>query len=323
LICTDAASLSAALTEGAGGWAFNPLRRWPLLRLDNGHVVVLRLGWLIERVLSDITYFDIRAHLKRHDQQHGTRRDAAFRRCVQVKLEADTGAALRRTFDRRGGRVWHEADLYAAWQPFFHRSRPPKICDYVVRVGHHWLLVDATDRAIPEDVVAGISGTSGLDVELERVLTGRKAEQLDSTIALLRAHMDALTEESVDSDAVFIPIVATPTGGLPWIVVVSAEAQSQLKSRGLLQGDDVLPAALVSPKDLSLLEKQAESHGVSAIVTLATWRSGEMASWAFDAYLHQTGRRLKATTRERRAATLIMQNVVRLSKSTLRGSATN
>lgn len=318
LICTDAATLSAALAGPSSGWAFNALRRWPLLRLDDGQVLILRLGWLIERVLSDVTYFDIRKHLKAHDRAHATRRDDAFRRCVQAKLEADTGAALCRSFARRGGRVWHEKDLHTAWQRHFPRSRHPKICDYVVQVGHNWLLVDATDRAIPVNVVTGFAGANGLDVELERVLTGRKAEQLESTIGLLRTHMDDLTGQAADPDAVFIPVVATPTGGLPWMIVVGVEAHAQLESRGLLQGDDTLPAALMSPKDFILLEKQSESRGVRAIETLADWRRGDLSNWPFDGYLHLTGQRLNATTRERRAAKRMMQNAAALSKRNIR-----
>lgn len=317
LISTDAATLSGALSRGASGWEFNPLRRWPLLRLDDGNVLVLRLGWLLERVLSDVTYFDIRKHLKDRDKADGTHRDAAFNRCVQAKLEADTGAALRRTFLRRGGQVWHESELHAAWQGHSARSRRPKICDYVVRVGHYWLLVDATDRAIPVDVVAGLAGTTGIDAELNHVLTGRKAEQLDSTIALLRAHMTDLTGQPPDPEAVFIPIVATPTGGLPWMHIVSVETGTQLAARGLLQDLDVLPAALMSPKDLSLLEKQSESRGVGAIKDLVDWRQGVWAHWPFDGYLHLTGHRLNATKREQRAAERIMRTTVCLSKENL------
>lgn len=67
LICADAAGLAAEFDHAASGWEFNPLRRRPLLRLEDGRILILRLGWLIERVLSDVTYFDIREHLKRRD----------------------------------------------------------------------------------------------------------------------------------------------------------------------------------------------------------------------------------------------------------------
>jgi hypothetical protein len=315
LICADAASLAADFGHGSSGWEFNPLRRRPLLRLEDGRILVLRLAWLMERVLSDVTYFDIRQHLKQLDAADGTRRDDAFRRCVQAKLEADTGAALTRMFDRKGGRVWHEHDLQAAWGPSFRKGLQPKVCDFVVQVGHYWLLVDATDRAMPTDVVAGLSGATGLDVELERVLTGRKAKQLQSTVELLREHMHDLTGAPTDPEAVFIPIVATPSGGLPWMHVVGVEAAKQLVVSGLLQDDDVLPPALMDPKDLSLLENQSESQGVRAIETVAAWRRGPWTYWGFDAHLHQSGKRLSATRRERQASARILNNAVRTSKA--------
>lgn len=315
LICADAAALAADFGQASKGWEFNWLRRRPLLRLEDGRLLILRLGWLIERVLSDVTYFDIRHCLRRFDAAHGTSRDDAFRRCVQAKFEADTGEALRRTFDRRGGRVWHEHDLQATWGPHFPKGRPPKVCDFVVQVGHNWLLVDATDRAMPTDVVAGLSGATGLDVELERVLTGRKARQLQSTVELLRAHMDDLTGTAIDPEAVFIPIVATPSGGLPWMHVVGIEAANQLSASGLLQDDDVLPPALMDPKDFSLLEKQSESQGIKAIETVASWRRGSWTHWGFDAHLNQSGIRLSATRRERQASARILQNAARVTKA--------
>lgn len=316
LICADITALADSLGQRTSGWEFNPLRRTPLLRLGDGRILILRLGWLMERVLSDVTYFDIREHLKEIDLAKGSHRDRAFRRCVQAKLEADTGAALRRIFAHRGGHIWHEVELQGAWDKYYPKSRP-QMCDYVVRVGHYWLLIDATDRAIPTDVVAGVSGVSGLDLELDRVLTGRKAKQLDSTVNLLRRHMDDLTGKPTDPDAVFIPIVATPQAGLPWMHIVGVEATAKLSKRGLLQAPDILPAALMNPKDFSLLERQAESRGVSAIESLVEWRCGQWANWGFDAHLHQTGLRLDATVRERRAAARILQHVARLSESNI------
>jgi hypothetical protein len=62
------------------------------------------------------------------------------------------------------------------------------------------------------------------------------------------------------------------------MVVVGAKARGQLESRGLLLGDDTMPAALMNPKDLSLLEKRSESEGVRAIDTLADWRSGDLSN---------------------------------------------
>lgn len=129
--------------------------------------------------------------------------------------------------------------------------------------------------------------------------------------------MDDLTGTAIDPEAVFIPIVATPSGGLPWMHVVGVETANQLRTGGLLQDHDVLPPALMDPKDLSLLEKQSESQGVRVIETLAAWRRGPWTYWGFDAHLHHSGVRLSATRRERRASTRILLNTIRLSKANI------
>ena len=320
LICTDIPSLQRALSSPAG-WAFDPVRRWPLLRLDNGEILVLRLGWLMERSMSDVALLDIHRYLQAADASNGSQRAPAFGRCVQAKLEADVGDSLRRAFDRRGGDVWHETDLTRAFSPFLPRSQPPKLCDFAVRVGSTWLLVDATDRPLPAHVTDGSTGPGGLHTELRQALTGHKALQLESTIQLLRRHMDALTGERVDPGAVFIPIVATARGGLLWGWTVAPEAASQLADRGLLQGDDVMHAALMSPKDLSLLEREAQYRGVRAIDTVQDWRAGQHSQWGFDQYLHLIGRRLAATKSERRDADLLVRKAIQRARTQSQAAA--
>jgi hypothetical protein len=301
-------------------WSFQPLRRRPLLRLDNGEILVIRLGWLIERSMGTLALDDIEEHLGKEDVARGTRRLAAFKRCVQAKLEEDVGRSMRRAFSKRGATVWHESDLARALAPFQQTSQPSKLCDYVIRVGSTWLLVDATDRRIPAHVADGSTGLGGLHTELRQALTGHKARQLESTIRLLRDHMDVLTGQPIDHAAEFIPIVTNAQGGLLWGWTVSSEAASQLAEHGLLQDPDVLPAALMSPKDLSLLERQAQHDGVRAIEIVRDWRAGELGQWAFDQYLHLTGHRLAATKAERRDANLLIRKVIQRAKATLRAS---
>lgn len=308
LISTDAASLGRALDgeSALSRWSFDPMRRWPLLRLDDGCYLILRLGWLIERGLSDITYFDIRESLRRFDVEHTSSRVKHFDRCIQARLEYDVGEALRRTFDRRGGQVWDEKALNTTLAASFSSAHKPKMCDYVVRVGHIWLVVDATRRALRRDVVLGVAGTGGIEEELNRVLFDRKIEQLESTIDLLRTQMHLLTGEGVDVEAIFVPIVVTADQGLGWGPFIALEVEKRTSRDGLLQGEDLAPVALMSLKDISLLEHEGESQGVRAIDALLEWRRGPNAAWAFDQHLSLSGRRLAATRLERKAAARMM-----------------
>ena len=145
-------------------YAFHALRRWPIVRLDNGEWLVLRLGFMIDRALGDATYWDVRNHLKAEDQTKKTKREESFRACLGLELEAGVGATLGRMFPGalKLRRLYDEKAMQHAWAK---KGQMPSVCDFAVDCGDTWVLFDVTDRRIMEKSINGTATAADLDNE--------------------------------------------------------------------------------------------------------------------------------------------------------------
>lgn len=264
-------------------WAFNTLRRFPLLRLSSGEVLILRLAFMVERALSETTYFDVKAYLEKYDATHGTRRRDAFKACTNGVLEAEVGISLRRIFKGRG-KVFDERQMQRA---FFNKKSPPKICDYAVHTKLGWIIVEVTNRSMTEKVVAAQGGAQELDIELNSVLIGRKLQQLASTIELLRSDSKSLTGRPSRRGDVYLPFVLTPPAGLPWNSAVHMRAHEKIDELEKRSSDDFASFALLRLRDLRILESAAE-QGVDIVRVLKSWRL-DAPSMPFSVFLAGRG----------------------------------
>lgn len=243
----------------AARFDFALFRRFPLIRMMNGDVLVLRSDYLVQRALSEVAFFDVREYLKQMDTQNGTSRDEAFRHGISKLLERETGDTLRRIFPRSS--VLDETKI----QQINRERRRRKACDYAVRVGKTWLLIEVTDRAMAQPVVNASAPATALDVELDRVLIERKAKQLASTI-------DTLRSTTGNEDCEYIPLVLTASGGMPWNVTLHHRVQELLEGTTTLRQEYCLPVALLTLKDLRMLERAAED-GHDVVTLIRQWRS--------------------------------------------------
>ncbi|MDO2934157.1 hypothetical protein Q2T94_07590 [Paeniglutamicibacter sulfureus] len=249
-------------------YAFNELRRFPLVKLTSGELLVLRTNYLLQRALSDVTFFDVSAHLKKFDEQCGTKRDAAFRSATNQLLEYEVGVILRRIFAKTSGRVFAESELQLRFQKS--RKKTPSVCDFAVKSGNDLLLVEVTDRAIPDPVVNGRVDAALLDKELGIVLTDRKAGQLDSTINLWKEEAGRSLRNKVHRTN-FIPLVLTSSRGLPWNQFAQSHIEERTAEYSALSGDSCSSLALITLRDLLILENAfEEGHDVFDILKM--WR---------------------------------------------------
>jgi hypothetical protein len=252
-------------------WAFNTLRRFPIVRLSTGGFLVLKLSFAIERALSSTTYHDVSNYLKMVDRRHGSDRAIAFRTGTTKIFEFETGVTLKRMFVNRllANRVFDELHMRSAWGS---RNRTPSTCDFVVDCGDTWLMVEATERRLPERAVNGSLDAEGLDKELDCVLTERKARQFASTARYLHQDMAKLCGRTSLPGTKLVPVVVVPTEGLGWNEVVYERTVERLAQLGTLQGARVLPVCLMTFRDLRILEALGET-GVGAGAFLAYWRT--------------------------------------------------
>jgi hypothetical protein len=248
-------------------FGFDAFRRFPLVRLDSGEFIMLSPNFVMQRALSETTFWDVRQYLKKVDRK----RERAFHQCTTDILEHETGAALRRIFSKQKLRVLDEQHLQ---RRFVSRRKMPRICDYAIRSGKTWLLIEVTDRAMLRPVVFANASASELDEDLDKVLTARKAEQLVSTISLLQAEADLRPNQSAEQYT-FIPLVLTGETGLPWNVPVQRRTKERLASLGHPEGF-CTSVALITLKELIMLENVA-ALGYDLVEVLRSWRQDNPA----------------------------------------------
>lgn len=282
-------------------WDFNQLRRRPLVRLPNGSVQVIRLGFVLARAFGQIPEFDVREHLRHLDgASSGTTmarggREEAFRSALDLKFEHTVGALLHCVFPAGGRlrRLYTEREMGKAWRV---RGQTPSVCDWAVDCGRVWLLFDATNRRLLQDVVGGLATRDTLDVELKKVLAEKKADQIASTIRLLTNKMPQLTSRNVLPGVRFVPLIVIPEDGLPWSSAVHRRVQEILSESGRLHSTRVEPLGAITLDDLGLIERAADD-GRDVAGLLVRWRR-EAPDMPLSNFLYLKGNLLRRPERE-------------------------
>ncbi|MDT0196785.1 hypothetical protein Q9R30_15630 [Arthrobacter sp. AB6] len=284
-----------AAAPGSSRFQFDAFRRYPLIRLESGELLMLSPNFVMQRALSETTFWDVRQYLRNVDRK----REEAFHQCTRDILEYEAGAALRRIFFKRKLQVFDEERLRKRLAEG--RKDLPRICDYAVRSGHTWLLIEVTERAMPRPVVFANASSLALDDELDKVLTARKAQQLSSTISLLEEEARLHGEGHYTC----VPLVLTGETGLPWTIPVQRRAQERLLSLGHSE-EFSAAVAMITLKDLIMLENAADlGHDILEI--LVSWRR-DSPSFPLDQHLQQRGVPLNSPGWERNRVSKVVRS---------------
>lgn len=253
LFTADPATLRAGLrseVEPGLAWAFSTLERYPVVRFDDGSLLVLDPHLLLWRVFGGLLLYDMVNPLR----ERGDRKRArAAEQCVQHLAEvyalealysvAGSGSASPRVFD--------DAALQAAF------ARPGRrIADAAVDYGDAWVVVEITTSKLKRQSVAASAESLGEDLDK---LVG-EAEQIDSTIAALRDEEAALTGVSSGLLRRFYPLLVVAEG-FPVNPNTIEHLRQRVQARGLLAGPDVAPLEIVDTVELAMLEALAEQGG--------------------------------------------------------------
>ncbi|WP_157372295.1 hypothetical protein [Arthrobacter sp. Soil736] len=278
-------------------FGFDTFRRFPLVRLESGELLMLSPNFVMQRALSETTFWDVRQYLRKVD----AKREVAFHQCTKDILEYEAGAALRRIFFKKKLQVLDEGQLQKRLAAG--RKSMPRMCDFAIRSGRTWLLVEVTDRAMPRPVVLASASATALDDELDKVLTARKAEQLISTIRLLEEETRLRRSQS-DGRFTYIPLVLTGETGLPWTLPVQHRTRERLASLGHPE-EFCSAVALITLKELIMLENAA-ALGHDTIDILRSWRL-DNPSLPLDQHIHLQAIPLNSPVWERNRVSAVVR----------------
>ena len=259
LLTADLTTLRGLLRQEAGeeesspAWTFSTLERYPVVRFDDGALLVLDRNLLVRRIFGGLTLYDITAPLENGD--HGARRRAnRVRGCVRHLAEVYALELLEAatTSTSTAPRVFGDAELQAAL------ARPGRrLADAAVDYGDAWVVAEVTTSKLKRASVA--ASPVALSEDLNKLVD--EAEQIHSTITALRTEEPALTGAPAPARR-FYPLLVVAEG-FPVNPVSTELLRQRVHQRGLLTGTDVAPLEVVDTVELGMLQALAEQGGPS------------------------------------------------------------
>lgn len=262
-------------------WTFNPLRRYPLVRLDDDTVLVHSPRLLLERAFDGVALYwevvdGLRTQSDRGTEDRFSRvhTDAAESYAVEVAraIAPPLGAAHR---------VFTEKEMQNSWRR--RGANLPSVCDFVIDYGDAWLCVEVTTSRLTEAAVAG-HDLAALDSALDKIITDRKAGQLASTIRLLKRRESDLTKRPAQHVRRYIPVLLTMYD-FPVNNATMTEARGRLKAMDLLQ-PPIAPLVILSMTGFEMVEALAVPGGHAAADLIREWADSTWANGPIDSYLH-------------------------------------
>jgi hypothetical protein len=251
------------------------LTQYPILRINDDTVILLRYQWVLDRFFGTHLYWSAYARLPGYKIPAPRPKSTAeaFSLGMNHVFERRVGDTLTNIVTRSGRaeRLITEDELQSTWTE--RSSSPVSACDWVIKAGNVCLVIDATNHSLDYFLSQGLGTVESYAADMDRVFAGPggKFEQLAKTIRMLvdRGHSDF----GLDPKTVFMPLIVLPSGGVPNLA--STDLDLQLRSKITLGQFDgrLLAPAVIPLTELHLLEGMAGRMGFPDVVdTLISWR---------------------------------------------------
>ncbi len=228
-------------------WAFEALRRFPVLRLDGDRILILSPGLVIERTFGWLPFFDMTEpdRPSKAIKAIAERAKGPFRSiCEREVIET---LAVNVAAGRKRGRLFDGTALRAAFPT-------GQIADAAIAYRDEWIVVEVSSGQLKRDTVVG-GFKESLDRDLERLID-EKVEQIEATIAHIRADPTRLTGDTGRRRR-FVPVLVIAEG-VPINPLVHTTIQERLDAAGRLAGADVEPLQILDTEDLYVAETVVE-----------------------------------------------------------------
>lgn len=274
LICTTIDELRTVILstppEFQTEWSFDALRRFPLLRLENGDILVLSKGLLIDRIFGWLPIFDLREGLR----AAGRKKDADraytwFRHLCEVD-------ALEGIRNLAGSRLYDEDAIQGA----FGTAVPN--ADAAIEYPDAWIVVEIGTHQLSRATAVATS-PDGLEADLKHGID-EKAAQLDSTIRELIADETRLTAQPSLPRRRFVPVLVL-TEGFPVNPMTTTAIRERLVAAGLFSDPRIGPLHVLDQEELDMAEAVAEEAGPSLLQLLEEHEHSNLAGSAFKDWL--------------------------------------
>lgn len=251
-------------------WSFDTLRQFPLLRLENGDLLVLSKALLIERIYGWLPMFDLIDGLRTAGRKKDAdRADKWFRRLCE--LDALEGIA-----NLAGSRLFGENAIQAAF------GTSKSNADAAIEYPDAWVVLEIGTRQLTRATVVATT-PEGLEADLKRGID-EKAVQLDATIRALIADEPQLTGQPRRPRRRYGAVLVL-TEGFPVNPMTMEAIRVRLAAAGLLTDPRIGSLHILDQEELDMAEAIGEDGGPSLLQLLEEHEGSNLAKSAFKDWL--------------------------------------
>jgi hypothetical protein len=252
-------------------WSFDILRQYPLLRLDNGDILVLSKGLLIERAYGWLPIFDLTTGLKVARRKKDADRAENWLRHL---CEVDALAGLANLAGR--SRFYGEDAIQRAFGTVVQNA------DAAIEYADAWVVLEiGTHQLTRATLVAG--SPDALESDLKFGID-QKAVQLDATIGELISDESRLTGQPPLGRRRYVPVLVL-TEGFPVNPMTTTAIRERLRAAGLFAEPRIGPLHIVDQEELDMAEAIAEDGGPSLLQLLEDHERSSLADSGFKNWL--------------------------------------
>jgi hypothetical protein len=260
-------------------WSYTTFRRFPMLRADNGDLILLSPVFLQERLTGGAAYWILHDHFLKQDQAavdrfrsfHGRVVDHYTRESIQQIVPELPGGARR---------VWYEEDMQQAWSP---KRAKVSVCDIAIDYSWAWVCLEVVSGRLTQKSLSG--GTAAdFDQDVAK-LVEKKVKQLDATIRHLDRDEEKLTGRPRTPGRRIYPVVLV-AHGFPVNPITISELHERVARAGLLRGAHVGRLEIIDLDELEQVEALHGSGGPSLASLLADKQTANLYRTALNQYLY-------------------------------------
>lgn len=281
--------------EFGHNWSFSTFERFPALRLDTGHLLLISPDLIMRRMFGWLPLFDIKHAIDEQVSRGELASNAAkaAKSVVETELRENTETYTLEVLGAMAPRsgpvkcLWDGQELRAA----FGNRKGLKLADAAIEVPNGWLVFEVSSRSLERSVVSATSPRTLLkDIMLGVVEKGR---QLESTLNELERDERKLTGNEPSRRDYRIPVLVI-TEGFPVSPVINELVRVELARNGVLQKPEHQPLHIVSIEDLELLERAQETGVGTPLELLLAHKASTLQNMSLRDYLllvrHVSGR---------------------------------
>lgn len=256
-------------SEYPNTWMRYTLQNTPFVQLDDGSIVMLRLQYAVQRVFGDLLALKLYDAIKADDESRASRFKAAMNDIFEHRV-GEVLTRIAQNESRFGGvEIIDDPAMKSAWAK---KGQNQKICDFAYAQRKECIVIDANNRNLPRKFAERTAGGADLIGEIRDMFAASKFKQLTSTIRQFRAKGWSGQAIQIDAQTKFIPLVVAPNAGMPSNEFTELLVMQHAVPMIAEFDSNALPPAIITWRDLQLLEGISEAGAGRVIELLIMWR---------------------------------------------------